>query len=352
MSLTIEQLTQLAGELNHLYDKSEAADIAWAATIPDGQVDFDGRGRTVWMRVVREADVIGDRAVRRLVEHALRDYKRPVLRELFDAVRMSAETPEVVADAAAIVIGALPLEVEAMRQQLSHLREESHPRVETLAHVGQLDGRHLHWQVSVLYSQQTSADAAVIAERAIAWYSPDVALFVGVAGGLKDVKPGDVVAGDTVHDVEYGKDTLEGYQARPREFRGSHGLVQRATFTAVSNDWRERIQPANCECPFDGKGDVHIEPIACGMKVLENTKSAIYDNVRKAAPRAVAIEMEGAGFSAAVDKSVGVRGMVIRGISDMLKDKGDPLDGCRQQHAAARAAAFAAQLLHDMQLGD
>jgi nucleoside phosphorylase len=120
----------------------------------------------------------------------------------------------------------------------------------------------------------------------------------------------------------------------------------------MSKDWHERIQPADCVCPFEGKVDVHIEPIACGMKVLANTKGEIYDTVRSAAPRAVAIEMEGAGFSAAVDKSLGVRGLVIRGISDMLKDKGDPLDGCRQQHAAARAAAFAAELLHDMQLRD
>jgi nucleoside phosphorylase len=351
MSLTIEQLAELAKELNRLYDKREAADIAWAATIPDGHVDFDGPGRTVWLRIVRQADVVGDHAVRRLVEHALGGYDRPLLRELLAAAEASEE-PDVAALATAIVVGALSLEVEAMRRQLSNVREESHPRFETLAYVGQLDGRHARWRVGVVCSQQTSADAGVIAERAIEWFSPDVALFVGVAGGLKDVKAGDVVAGDTVQDVECGKDTTEGYQARPREFRGSHGLVQRAAFTAVTNDWHERIRPADCESPFDGQPEVHIEPIACGMKVLANTESAIYENVRRAAPRAVAIEMEGAGFSAAIDKSLGVRGMVIRGVSDMLKDKGDPLDGCRQQHAAARAAAFAAQVLHDMQLRD
>lgn len=250
------------------------------------------------------------------------------------------------------MIGALPLEVQAFRMQLDGVREEVHPSTETLAYAGQLQGRHARWRIGVVLSQQTSADAAVIAERAIGWFRPDVAMFVGVAGGIKDVSPGDVVAGDTVHDVEYGKDTTSGYEMRPKEFRGAHGLVQRAVFTAATSEWRERIQKPDCDAEVGNKPQVHIEPIACGMKVIQTTKGAIYNRVRKAAPRAVAIEMEGVGFCAAVDKALGVRGLVIRGVSDMLTDKSDPFDLCRQRFAAAHAAAFAAQTLHDMQLRD
>jgi nucleoside phosphorylase len=251
-----------------------------------------------------------------------------------------------------VVIGALPLEVLASAAQLEDVDEAVHPTAETLAYVGRLAGRHASWRVAVLLCQQTSADAAVITERAMSWFRPDVALFVGVAGGIKDVSAGDVVASDTVHDVEYGKDTPTGYEVRPREFRGSHGLVQRATFTAASTEWQQRIHEPDCAAPISTTPTVHIEPIACGTKVVQETKGEIYLRIRKAAPRAVAIEMEGIGFSAAVDKALGVRGLVIRGVSDMLKDKGDPFDLCRQRFAAARASAFAAQTLHDMQLRD
>jgi nucleoside phosphorylase len=254
------------------------------------------------------------------------------------------------ATACAIVIGALTSEMRAVKQLLGDVREEQHPKHESLAYVGRLEGKHLTWRVAVLASQQTEADAAVLTERAISWFDPDVALFVGVAGGIKDVRAGDVVAADSVDDVEYGKAWSDKYEARPKQFHGSHGLISRARFSGEETAWRRRIIVPNCEVPLNSEPTVHIEPISTGKKVLAGTEGEIYERVRAASPRAVAYDMEGTGFAAAIDKTVGVRGLVVRGVSDMLKDKGDPLDPCRQLHAAARAAAFAMQVLHDLRL--
>lgn len=87
MELTIIQLAELADELNRVYDKREAPEIAWAALIPDGHIDFDGRARTVWIRVVKEAGLLGEHVVTRLVERAAREYDRPALQDLLAAVR-------------------------------------------------------------------------------------------------------------------------------------------------------------------------------------------------------------------------------------------------------------------------
>jgi nucleoside phosphorylase len=95
----------------------------------------------------------------------------------------------------------------------------------------------------------------------------------------------------------------------------------------------------------DSSFKVHVEPIAAGGKVIASSSSSTTELITNIASRAVAVETEGAGFLAAVQRFGDVSGIVVRGISDMCDGKSDYEDREWQPRAASRAAAFAFELL-------
>jgi nucleoside phosphorylase len=243
----------------------------------------------------------------------------------------------------AVIITALPIERTAVIEHLRDVSEEP-PLGGSIYRRGIFDERSEPWDVIVAEIGAGNVGAAAEAERVISHYTPEVALFVGVAGAVKDLKHGDVVASTKVYGYESGKDDKGGFKPRPAVQLTAYGLEQRARFEAGEPDWRQRVRLAGGSAPTVVP-DAKVAPIAAGEKVVASNRSRIFKFIRKQYSDAVAVEMEGLGFLLGVHMNHPAQGIVVRGISDLIEDKDAANDETWQPIAARHAAAFAFQIL-------
>jgi nucleoside phosphorylase len=258
----------------------------------------------------------------------------------------------------AIVITALQSERAAVIEHLSGVIEETHPRGSVYRR-GIFDERSEPWDVLVAEIGAGNENAAAEAQRAIEFFDPEVALFVGIAGAIKDLDHGSVVASSEIYNYESGKDRDDIFEIRPKVELPGYSLLQRARHEAGEPDWRSRIKPSpgSDSKAIDQVGILktppiaRIGPIAAGAKLLASTRSKLYEFLRANYNDAVAVEMEGYGFLRAVYINQPVQGIIIRGISDRIGDKNAAADGFWQPIAARHAAAFAFQVLAKLDRG-
>jgi nucleoside phosphorylase len=239
-----------------------------------------------------------------------------------------------------VVFTAIEVEYEAVKGYLAGPFRQ-HEERGTLYELGSLPDVRGSWRVAVTQTGPGSTTAGVQLERAIPVFTPEIVLFLGVAGGRKDVAIGDVVVADTIYDYEGGKSTLEGYLPRMRTDRPAHRLLQRARLVARENRWQERIQPG---CPKRRPASF-IKPIVTGGKVVAHDRSEVARLLDQYASDALAVETEGHGFLEGAYVNPGVGALVIRGISDLLAGKDKASDEHWQPVASRHAAAFAFELL-------
>ncbi len=245
----------------------------------------------------------------------------------------------------AVILTALPVEYLAVRSHLSDLQEKMHPQG-TIYERGKFAANGQEWEVGIVETGAGNAGAAVEAERAIAYFKPDVLIFVGIAGGIKDVAIGDVVAATKVYGYESGK-VGEQFFTRPAVGQSAYALVQRAKSEARKDEWLQRLISNLATQPR-----VFIAPIASGEKVVASRESELFKFLRASYNDAVAIAMEGFGILSAAFAYPEIKAIVIRGISDLIKDKnedspesGQESEQIRQQKASDHASAFAFEIL-------
>ncbi len=239
----------------------------------------------------------------------------------------------------AVILTAIPVEYKAVRAHLSDLQEETHLEG-TIYERGNFSSNGGSWQVGIVEMGAGIAEVAVETKRAIDYFKPNVILFVGVAGGLKDVKLGDVVAATKVYGYESGK-VVETFQPRPNVSQVSYPLEQRAKAEARKEEWLQRIQGSRS----DLEPEAWVGAIAAGDKVVASTHSEVYQQLRQNYGDALAVEMESHGVLKALRANPEINALIIRGISDLIEDKSKVDDAGFQKIAARHASAFAFQIL-------
>ena len=239
----------------------------------------------------------------------------------------------------AVIITALPIECQEVRAHMFHLHPESHPEG-SVYWSGFFPCESCRWDVKVAEIGSGNTETALETERAISYFKPHVALFVGVAGGLKDVDIGDVVVAEEIYSYESGK-ASDTFLPRPKMKTPTRRMLQWARITIASRDWVQRIKGRTSECNLKAL----VGPVAAGEKVLSSMRSKIYTFLCEQYSSAVAVEMEGYGFLQAIHANQNINAIVIRGISDLIEGKYEADAANSQELASRHASAFAFEML-------
>ncbi len=243
----------------------------------------------------------------------------------------------------AVILTAINVEFIAVRKHLSNIREETYRG--TVYERGDFTTAYGTWDVGIGQIGTGNSASAAAVERAITHFDPEIILFVGVAGGVKDVKIGDVVAAERVYDYESGKVHDTAFLKRPKVGMSSYSLIERAKAEARNENWLRRIYcygPTPVSLP---RPHVLVGPIAAGEKVIASTRSELFDFLYKNYNDTLAVEMEGRGFLEAARANERVQALIIRGISDLIDNKTSFDARGSQERAASHAAAFAFEIL-------
>lgn len=237
-----------------------------------------------------------------------------------------------------VVLTALDVEYMAVRAKLADLGAHAHPRG-TRFEVGRLrDGGRA---IALGLVGKGNHAAAVLAERAVAEFSPAAVFFVGVAGALKPwLSLGDVVVATHVYAPHGGTSQDDGLKSRPRVWETSHAVLQEAQHLARTRAW-----------VGGGTGTafgVHFGPVAAGDVVLDSAISREAEWIRDRYNDALVIEMEGAGVAQAGHLNAPLAVVVVRAASDRADGTKEVTDGVRWQETAADHAATFALALADV----
>ena len=256
------------------------------------------------------------------------------------------------------IVTALLEEYDAVRERLTDARFAPTGEGRTanfhgwqLGTIAKRDGSGRFRVVLATTGRAGNLDSFETITRTIERFSPRALLFCGIAGGLKHdgLAQGDIVLAETIWFYPYGKIVDGTYDARHRDYPTHQGLLtQGRIFGRTDGSWRDCGVPApsadhvpKCLPGLIGSGDM----------VIYDLTYPLVQSILKARPKVQAIEMEAAGAGAAVQKAHElerpVAFMMVRGISDMPKDRPDaPGAGTEERdawkkYASAIAAHFA-----------
>jgi adenosylhomocysteine nucleosidase len=225
--------------------------------------------------------------------------------------------------------------------------------------VGELRGQYPERAPRVVVvgaGEEGEVSGALSTLSAIERWRPPVVLLVGIAGGIEDsVSLGDVVVATAIWDYDIGH-LGETFEPGSTRFAPDAQLLKAAR--RVPADWTRGIQIAP---PQAGAVPRVVEAeVASGDKVIETERSAFFAAVDRADSGFAAVEMEGAGAAAAIQRAKvsgeATRFLMIRGVSDLVQPHPadapvgaavarNPQRAAWREYAADAAATFAAEVI-------
>ncbi|MEY3242566.1 MAG: hypothetical protein RIR11_4005, partial [Bacteroidota bacterium] len=240
-----------------------------------------------------------------------------------------------------LILTPLPVEYTSI---IRHLESQGVPVVkEQMAYEkGTFKGKNHKYDIVICEPGKQNINMALATEKSIKLFTPKIVLLIGIAGGVKDVRIGDVVVGNKAYGYESGKEGNGDFWVRPFVEPFSRELLAHAQLWSRRDNWKKRTN--------DDAADTKVifGPIAAGDKVIISRSNETFKRLIHNYNDTIALEMEAIGFATAIQAYRDVHGLAIRGISDLLDHKSDDF----QALAADRAAAFAFELLYELDGSD
>lgn len=237
-----------------------------------------------------------------------------------------------------IIMTALSVEYQAVLHFIEQPQEIVHP-TGTIYQMGSGAGKDGTLHVAVAQIGIGGTRAALETEKAVGFFHPRIILFVGIAGGRKDVRHSDAVVATKIYSYESGKVGAR-FEPRPEIWQPGYALEQRARHEASSEAWLARLEERPQQIP-----QVFLAPLAAGEVVFASTQGELASLLASTYGDSLAVEMEGHGFLQAIYVNPTVHGLVIRGIANLIDDKTPEGEINEQRVAAMHASAFAFQVL-------
>lgn len=241
-----------------------------------------------------------------------------------------------------LVVTALKLERLAVREHLIGVETESASSL--AADIGtsvSSPGQH----VAIIETGPGNVGAGVLTAKAEEMFRPEYVVMFGVAGGVKDVAIGDVVASSKVYWVEGGK-AADKFKPRPDFAPVSPSMVQLARAVSADNAWMGRAKSSGGTWPGTGREpQSFVGPIVVGEKVVIDERAEVAQVMSQTFSDAIAVAMEDFGALRCATVNERAKAIAIRGISDLMAHKADADADGSQRLAAANGAAFLFDLL-------
>ena len=204
-----------------------------------------------------------------------------------------------------LIVTALAAEREAVRQHLCDVGVVRSGT--TTGDIGVFESDGNIATVAVIETGPGNVHASTATSAALRDLHPTTVLMVGIAGGVKDVSIGDVVASRKVYWVESEKlkaeQTVSGTVRSvtlPRPDFGpvSNRLIQTARGVVANGRWRRRGLGGDARRLNGEQAHALVAPLAIAEKVVADGQSTLAIAIRRSFSDAVAVAMEDVGVFA------------------------------------------------------